>query len=339
MIPTLSPTRKPEGGVGPGTAEPETARAILKAEEEKREADERKADFIAPPLTTRLHAWYAHRRRQLLLMSMILAGSLCGGTGPLFLPPLAHLTGTDRPTGEAAAALASLPVRKGGESLTDDPFGLSTDSFSRKLTGSYSRDAFAYQQIDSNGDGCTIREDVLHRDLVAKHFAPAGSGKPQCTVLSGTLRDPYTGERISFRRGPSTSSRVQIDHVVALHNAWDSGASGWSARKRRAFGNDLQNLLAVSGPANQEKSDADASQWLPEQERFRCDYVSRQIGVKQAYGLSVTQGEKNAMRKQLTFCPGQKLVTHYPRKAARNRAQQTYRRTEGDITNGKRSKK
>lgn len=169
-----------------------------------------------------------------------------------------------------------------------------------------------YQQIDNDGDGCTIREDILRRDLRGIRSAAAGSGKPACTVLSGRLPDPYTGMTIAFRRGRATSSAVQIDHVVALHNAWDSGASGWTARKRRALGNDPQNLLAVSGPANQEKSDADASQWLPSDARFRCGYVSRQIGVKAAYGLTVTAAEKNAMRKVLLGCPGQRLVTHYP---------------------------
>lgn len=294
------------------------------------------ADFLRPSLPARLRAWWDRYRAVLLLGAAVCGGVISGMAGPALIPRLAHLTGEDRPTGGAASALAALRVRPGGEGLADDPFGLSsrdgsagassqgvgavssgTAGWSSAGAGtgsaSYSRDAFAYQQIDPDGDGCTIREDILRRDLRGVRLAGAGSKKPSCTVLSGTLPDPYTGTTISFRRGRTTSSAVQIDHVVALHNAWNSGASGWTARKRRALGNDPQNLLAVSGPANQEKSDADASQWLPSDVRFRCAYVSRQIGVKAAYGLTVTAAEKNAMRKVLLGCPGQPLVTHYPK--------------------------
>lgn len=282
------------------------------------------SDFLVPSRTARVRWWCDVYRRPLLLLCSIIIGGTCGGTSPLFIPPIAHVTGTDRPHGQAAALLATLPVREGEESLTDHPFGMapgkkadqqpkSESKSSPQSDHGYSRTLFAYQEIDSDGDGCTIRDDILTRDLHHPNFALPSSGKPTCTVTSGTLADPYTGRTISFRRGCSTSSRVQIDHVVALHNAWESGAHAWTARKRRAFGNDQQNLLAVSGSANQEKSDADASVWLPSHAPFRCDYVARQIGVKAAYGLSVTVEEKNAMKKQLVYCPGQRLVTHYPR--------------------------
>jgi hypothetical protein len=296
-------------------------------------------DFLVPSIRARCGEWWRRHRAGALLSIALLTGVALGLLGPALIPALAHLIGIDRPTGEAAAVLAALPVRQGEESLTDDPFGLSSGrAFGASRTGasagmsdgagsavpsdsdatgsssaSYSRDAFAYQQIDADGDGCTIREDILHRDLTGIRTAGAGSGKPSCTVVTGRLRDPYTGATIAFRRGRATSSAVQIDHVVALHNAWDSGAAGWDSTKRRALGNDPQNLLAVSGPANQEKSDADASGWLPGNQRFRCEYVARQIGVKAAYGLSVTTAEKNAMRRVLLGCPGQPLVTHYPR--------------------------
>jgi hypothetical protein len=293
--------------------------------------DSDSADLLSPSARARLERFRHRWGRAVALVAVAAAGLGFGAAGPLMISPLARLTGADRPHGEAAEALAELPVREGSSpALTDDPFGLrsmagrksasarttasAAPSGSQDRSGSdYSRDAFAYQQIDSDGDGCTIREDILRRDLRSIRHATPGSGTPSCTILSGRLADPYTGTTIAFRRGRATSSRIQIDHVVALHNAWDSGASGWTAAKRRALGNDPQNLLAVSGPANQEKSDADASQWLPSNTRFRCEYVARQIGVKQAYGLSVTAAETNAMRTQLAQCPSQPLVTHYPR--------------------------
>lgn len=311
------------------------------------------SDFLVPSRAARIHRWCGVNRRPLLLLCTILIAGTCGGTSPLFIPPIAHVTGVDRPHGQAAALLATLPVREGEEGLTDYPFGMAhgtaadrqsesasesasesdTKSSSKSSSQSdqgYSRTLFAYQEIDSNGDGCTIRDDILTRDLHHPHFAQPSSGKPTCTVTSGTLADPYTGRTISFRRGRSTSSRVQIDHVVALHNAWESGANTWTSRKRHAFGNDQQNLLAVAGSANREKSDADASPlWLPSHAQFRCDYVARQIGVKAAYGLSVSVKEKNAMKKQLVHCPGQRLVTHYPRDETRDKVRDESARPQG----------
>ncbi len=105
-------------------------------------------------------------------------------------------------------------------------------------------------------------------------------------VESGTLADPYTAQTIHFVRGRATSAKVQIDHWVALENAWQSGARDWSTAKRHEFGNDPYNLLAVDGPANQEKGSASAAYWLPTNADYRCDYVARQIGVKDKYQLT-----------------------------------------------------
>ena len=121
------------------------------------------------------------------------------------------------------------------------------------------------------------------------------------------LHDPYTGKTIRFTRGVKTSSAVQIDHVVALENAWRSGASAWDAGKRYAFANDPYNLLAVDGPANQAKGSASAAYWLPTNSAYRCDYVARQIGVKAKYSLSVTSNEKTAMQAVLHTCPAQEI--------------------------------
>ena len=126
-------------------------------------------------------------------------------------------------------------------------------------------------------------------------------------MQSGTLNDPYTGKTIHFRRGRDTSSAVQIDHVVALENAWQSGAREWSRAKRYEYGNDMYNLLAVDGPANQEKGSASAAYWLPTNGDYRCDYVARQIGVKDKYGLTVTIKEKRAMLSVLHGCPAQSI--------------------------------
>ncbi len=97
---------------------------------------------------------------------------------------------------------------------------------------------------------------------------------------------------------------VQIDHVVALSDAWKSGASEWDAAKRYRFGNDPDNLLAVGGSVNHDKSDASAAYWLPPNSDFGCAYVARQIEVKAKYGLTVTSAERDAMLGVLHDCPG-----------------------------------
>src|SRR5690606_32351751 len=101
---------------------------------------------------------------------------------------------------------------------------------------------------------------------------------------------------------------VQIDHVVALSDAWQKGAQGWDAQTMREFGNDPLNLLAVDGRLNGQKGDGDAATWLPPNKRFRCEYVARQITVKHTYALWVTQAEHDAMARVLADCPDQPLV-------------------------------
>jgi len=126
-------------------------------------------------------------------------------------------------------------------------------------------------------------------------------------VVSGTLHDPYTGKDVMFTRGDTTSDDVQIDHVVALSDAWQTGAQQLTREERVNLANDPLELLAVEGQSNQQKSDGDAATWLPSNKVFRCQYVARQIAVKQKYRLWVKSTEKDAMIRVLAGCPGQQL--------------------------------
>lgn len=148
--------------------------------------------------------------------------------------------------------------------------------------------------------GCSTRDLVLARDLDQTVIE-------ECEVQSGTLDDPYTGKTILFQRGPETSDDVQIDHVVALSDAWQKGAQQLSPEAREDFANDPLELLAVDGPANQKKGDGDAATWLPANKDYRCRYVSRQIAVKKKYNLWVTSAEKGAIKNVLGKCPKQLL--------------------------------
>jgi hypothetical protein len=162
----------------------------------------------------------------------------------------------------------------------------------------YDRDQFGPQWSDVDRNGCDTRNDVLARDLTGEALEP---GTQDCVVVSGTLADPYTGQTIEFVRGDGSS--VDIDHVVALSDAWQTGAFGWDEARRTAFANDPLNLLAVDYSANRQKGDGDAATWLPANRGYRCAYVARQVAVKAAYGLWVTQAEHDAIARVLESCP------------------------------------
>jgi hypothetical protein len=168
----------------------------------------------------------------------------------------------------------------------------------------YRRTQFGPAWSDVDHNGCDTRNDILNRDLTNRTWR---DGTHNCIVTSGILHDPYTGTVIHFTRGRRTSEAVQIDHVVALSDAWQTGAQQLDESTRKNLANDPLNLLAVDGPANQQKSDSDAASWLPANKSFRCDYVARQIAVKKKYRLWVTGAEKDAMKRVLSSCPTQKV--------------------------------
>ena len=170
----------------------------------------------------------------------------------------------------------------------------------------YTRAQFGQTWADVDRNGCDTRNDILKRDLTAEVFKEKTR---ECVVLSGTLIDPFSGETINFVRGNTSSMEVQIDHVVALSNAWQTGAFKLSIKERTAFANDPMNLLAVKGRLNSQKGDGDAATWLPPLKSYRCDYVARQIAVKIKYKLWFTAPEKEAMVRILKSCPEKALPT------------------------------
>ncbi len=205
--------------------------------------------------------------------------------GPSAEPALGTASSpTPLPTasGSALAQLATLPT-KGKSPLT---------GYAR--VGEFGR---AWLDVDHNG--CDTRDDILARDLTK--IVRSGP----CKILSGVLAEPYTGHVIDFLRGIKTSALVQIDHLVPLANAWQTGAQKLTQARREQLANDPLELLAVDGPANEQKGDGDAATWLPAQKSFRCTYIARQIAVKSKYGLWVTVAERAAMARVLSRCPDQ----------------------------------
>jgi hypothetical protein len=189
------------------------------------------------------------------------------------------------PSGSALKALATIPVK------------------GRAPTTGYTREKFGAAWKDTDNNGCDQRNDILRRDLANETFKAGTHG---CIVLSGTLKDPYTGKTIVFRKADAAA--IQIDHMVALQNAWVTGASKWTTEKRTQLATDPLNLIAVDGPTNESKGSGDAATWLP-RAQFRCTYVAHQVAVKVKYGNWMTSGEHDAIEKILKTCPDQKLPT------------------------------
>ena len=208
-------------------------------------------------------------------------------TGAMLLgfAPSMSMAAEEQP-GLATAVLETLPVK------------------GRAPKTGYARDQFGQAWADVDRNGCDTRNDILQRDLTSIMYK---TGTRNCVVLSGTLVDRYSGETINFVRGNVSSMEVQIDHVVALSNAWQTGAFKLSTDQRKALANDPLNLFAVKGSLNQQKSDGDAATWLPPLKSFRCAYVAQQIAVKAKYSLWVVPPEKAAMVAILAKCPTQKV--------------------------------
>lgn len=189
----------------------------------------------------------------------------------------APLTPTTAAKGTALAAVAKLAVK------------------GRAPKTGYSREQYGQAWFDTDRNGCDTRNDMLRRDLTDRDM------KNWCKVLAGTRSpDPYTGKKVRFVVGGG--SEIDIDHVVALSDAWQKGAATWKAGKRLAFANDPLNLLAVDAGANRSKGDGDVATWLPPNKSYRCDYVARVVSVKVKYQVWVTPAERDAMIRVLSGC-------------------------------------
>lgn len=164
----------------------------------------------------------------------------------------------------------------------------------------YSRDEF-YNDWPTV-DGCSLRQKILKRELGDTATLDG------CDVISGEFDEPYTGEHQVFTEKSQISKGLQIDHVVALSDAWQKGAQYLDRDTRYQIATDPLNLLAVDASANQGKSDGDAATWLPPNKKFRCQYVARQVSVKYKYHLWVTEAEKTAIENILSTCPNEPAI-------------------------------
>ena len=197
-------------------------------------------------------------------------------------------------TGAAGAASASVP-RVAGETVTL-PVGEALAALPVRVEdrSGYERSKFRHW-IDADHDGCSTRQEVLKQEAVA---APTqGSG---CVLSGGVWFSPYDDMVFDDAR------KLDIDHLVPLAEAWDSGASTWTPKEREAYANDLGDpraLIAVSAKSNRSKADQDPSTWLPPAVDYRCTYAADWIADKTRWGLTVDTTEQVVLADILTQCP------------------------------------
>ena len=161
-------------------------------------------------------------------------------------------------------------------------------------SGGYVRSAFVLW-IDADHDGCDTRHEVLIAESTTT--VRLGSG---CSIKGGTWRSAYDGKTTR------AASTLDIDHVVPLKEAWDSGAWRWTASRRKAYANDLGDaraLRAVSAASNRAKGDRDPADWLPPSTSFRCKYATDWVAAKVRWGLKVNSAERSALKRVLGACP------------------------------------
>jgi hypothetical protein len=159
----------------------------------------------------------------------------------------------------------------------------------------YRRAAFGRRWADVDGNGCSTRDDVLARDLEQVRR------RGRCVVVAGTFTDVYTGATGRFEK--ARADLVQIDHVVALAEAWRSGASTWTEDRRLRYANDPTVLVVTTRAVNSGKGDQDAGTWAPADRSRACRFARMVVEIKTAYGLSVDPRERAGLRSDLAGCP------------------------------------
>lgn len=194
----------------------------------------------------------------------------------------------------SAAALFSAPTASAA--LPTPVSGATARSYLASLTVAtedrtgYNRDLFPHWSTQSGA--CNTREVILKRD---------GTNVVQdssCAATSGSWYSPYDGATWS------AASDVDIDHLVPLAEAWDSGADSWTTSRRQSFANDVTRpqLIAVTDNVNQAKGDQDPATWMPSRTTYRCTYVRAWVQVKYYYDLAVDPAEKSALQNHLASC-------------------------------------
>lgn len=239
-------------------------------------------DCTARPLTvSRWHEFTVPLSRRASALTALLLVMLIGVVAPASAADPRSPDGSwtaATPSVIDAARLATLEIREPGAERD------------------YDRKAFGPAWEDVDGNGCDTRNDILARDLSRDELDDDG-----CTLLSGVLKDPYTGKVIDFVRSKG-GSQIDIDHMIPLGAAWEAGASEWTDEKRLQYANDPLVLLAVDAGANRSKSDQTISEWVPTNEAVACQYGASWVMIADEYGLSISPADHEVLTGLVEKC-------------------------------------
>ncbi|MEV0537079.1 HNH endonuclease family protein [Kitasatospora sp. NPDC050463] len=167
----------------------------------------------------------------------------------------------------------------------------------------YERTKFRHW-IDADRDGCNTRKEVILEEAVE-----APEIGPGCSLTGGSWYSAYDGEIVT------DAARLDVDHVVPLAEAWDSGASAWTPLERQRYANDLDEpraLIAVTGRSNRQKADKDVSDWLP-MPSDQCTYITDWTVVKTRWGLTIDQREQDALHRLAAGCANEPITVELAR--------------------------
>ncbi|MFI1524014.1 HNH endonuclease family protein [Kitasatospora cineracea] len=227
-----------------------------------------------------------------------LAAALSAASAAVLLAVPAHAASVNEPG--AALPAAAGHHRAAGEQVTTTLFeAIDALPVAEESREGYERTKFRHW-IDADKNGCNTRAEVLIAEAASAPFVGAN-----CSLSGGVWVSPYDDVVLQDAKA------LDVDHVVPLAEAWDSGASGWSAEQRQAYANDLDEpraLIAVSAKSNRSKADKDVAEWLPPAEGYRCTYLTDWTVVKTRWGLSVDQVEADALHRLAAACPDEPLT-------------------------------
>lgn len=216
--------------------------------------------------------------------------TVAGALAVLVVTVPAQASATSAPAAESTNVAAQLLLQDAVEALV----------VADEVRDGYDRDLFKHW-IDADHDGCSTRAEVLLEEATTP---PETTGR--CTLTGGAWHSYYDDATVDV------AGSLDIDHMVPLAEAWDSGAYNWTAQRRQDYANDLSEpraLVAVTARTNRSKADQDPATWMPPHQPAHCTYITDWVTVKTRWALAVDTAEHTVLRDQAAFCPNVPITT------------------------------
>jgi hypothetical protein len=190
------------------------------------------------------------------------------------------------------ALIGGIAQAAGPLSYKDATTALNSLKVADEVRTGYKRTLFKHW--DSVGNGCDSRKAVIISEAIVKPKVEAG-----CKLVGGEWLSIYDNVKVT------DAGKLDVDHMVPLAEAWDSGASTWDSAKKEMYANDQtdpRHLIAVTGASNRSKSDQDPAEWMPTNKAYACEYLVNWVSIKVRWNLSVDKTEKTFISTNLKPC-------------------------------------